>query len=102
MSDTVGKIEFLSKEPLTEDLGKALTKFHHLTERQVIENARAEGFVDCEELIASMLERMSDEEFLKGVAEDCQYPREFGARSRSLREAALAVRLGQYRREVEP
>lgn len=68
------------------------------------EAARGEGFADCEELVASMLERMADaeEEQGLGLVGGVTLPTHHTTRSRVLREAALAVRLGQHRREVEP
>jgi len=65
--------------------------------------ARAEGFSDCEELIAQWLEKQAceadrhtaDPETM--LMESCI----LRARARVLREAALAIRLGQHRREVE-
>jgi hypothetical protein len=58
------------------------------------------GFADCEELIASMLERLANEEEGKivGWSPEMQARQ---TRAQVLREAALAVRLGQHRREVE-
>lgn len=58
-----------------------------------VEDARLEGFADCEELVAAMLERMAD------AGENIQgwKPEARDLRARTLREAALAVRLGQHR-----
>lgn len=66
-----------------------------------IEAARVEGFTDCEELVASMLERMAAREesaATSGKAVDFSRHR---IRAQVLAEAALAVCLGQHRREVE-
>jgi hypothetical protein len=60
------------------------------------------GFADCEELIASMLERYAEEADHKAKSIVLQGSgRDFEVRAMVLREAALAVRLGQHRREVE-
>jgi hypothetical protein len=63
-------------------------------------DARLEGFADAEELIAGMLERMaaSEEAKMQGWSPEVQAR---GHRAGTLREAALAVRLGQHRDEPE-
>lgn len=71
------------------------------------DHARAEGFSDCEELIAQWLESKADESDQLADSTDTdtgimnmERPI-LRARARTLREAALAIRLGQHRREVE-
>jgi hypothetical protein len=69
-------------------------------EYSAVEDARRGGFADAEELIAGMLERMAGAQEARG--EEAQSLKGiYGQRAQVLREAALAVRLGQHRDEPE-
>lgn len=79
--------------PLPEELASVLAKFVKFAELKKIDEARSEGFADCEKLIAQWLESKAAIEE-RGESDSKVML--------TLRSAALAIRLGQYRREVEP
>jgi len=92
-------------EKLREVCYQRYRKTHHPTpDGELLDSARAEGFSDCEELIAQMLETKAEEEREKAGSRLTAEGEHFRhmVRCRALMEAALAVRLGQHRREVEP
>lgn len=86
-----GKVTFRSPSEIHVDMSGALDSVLD----GLLDRARAEGFSDCEELIAQWLESRADDE---GRMLGSGFRRN---RSSALREAALAIRLGQHRREVE-
>jgi len=90
-------------EKLREVCYQRYRKTHPTPDDEWLDPARAEGFSDCEELIARMLEGMADLEECKAQEHEARvvWCELHHARSKALREAALAIRLGQHRREVE-
>lgn len=62
----------------------------------VMERAMLEGFLDCEELIASMLERLAADERRRAFLDSNTKHMD---RAAALTEAALAVRMGQHRKD---